>query len=586
MSKPRRRWHLLPHDPARISRLASELRLSPVIAQLLLNRGHDDRAKAVRFLDAPMTALHPPEQLPGIPKAVERILDAVKTKRQICVYGDYDVDGTTGTSILVRLLRHLGGRVRYHLPLRLEEGYGLNVDALRRLAEEEVAMVITVDCGITSVEEALEAKRLGVELIVTDHHEAKETYPDADVVVHPRLPGGEYPFGYLSGSAVAFKLAWALAQGSCEGDRVTAELRELLLDFVVLGSLGVVADVVPLVDENRILVRYALERLRTKPSVGLRALLERCKLSEASKLRAEDIGFRLGPRLNAAGRLGSARTVVELLTTRDPAIADKAAQNLEQQNANRKAIEQRIIEEIENELEGRSVEDEPALVLAGDDWHPGVIGIVAGRMADRYARPSLVIAIREGAPAVGSARTIPGFALHTALKACESELVSHGGHAGAAGFKVDPLNIDAFRAKFTAYTAEHFPERVPPAPKLTIDAEVPLSSVTMGLLRDLDRLEPYGEGNPKPVFLAGPLDLAGDPRKMGQGEKHMSFKVKQGQTSLRAVAFGMGERYEELISGGGSVCVVFTPKLNEWNGHKSVVLEVIDFQPGPVADLE
>jgi single-stranded-DNA-specific exonuclease len=585
---PARAWRLLPHDPAAVARLAGTLGVAPVVAHLLLNRNLDEADAARRFLDAPLSGLHPPELLPGAAEAAGRLYDAVRAGRRICVYGDYDVDGTTGTAILLLGLRLLGAEPDFHVPHRLEEGYGLNSEALRKIAADGNKVVVTVDCGIGSLAEAELARELGVELIVTDHHEPRERRPDAAVVVHPRLPPGVYPFGGLSGSGVAFKVAWKLAQLASGGPKVTARFRDYLLDSVALATLGTVADVVPLHDENRIFVRHGLARLRQAPSAGLQALIEAAGLQSASSLRASDISFKLAPRLNAVGRLGCARLVVELLTTASPQRALDHARYLEEQNQQRQSIERRMVAQAREMVEAEGHAASPALVLASGEWHGGVIGIVAGRLAEQYARPVLMIALRQDGAGLpvgsGSGRSVPGFALHEALKACGDCLISHGGHRAAAGFRLRADAIDAFRERFCDYAARHFPDG-PPAPRLTLDAEVPLSALTMGLIKELDRLEPYGSENGRPLFLAGGLKLVGDPRRMGGGERHMSFRVSQGDTVMRAVAFGMGDRFDELMSAGGSCCLAFTPKINEWQGYRSVELEVADFQPGPRAAL-
>lgn len=584
-------WHLAGHDPQAVARLASAVGCSPLVAQLLRNRGLDVPEQARRFLESPLTGLHPPELLPGVTQAVDRILLAVQAGKRICVYGDYDVDGVSGTAILLQGLRLLRAQVELYVPHRLEEGYGLNCDALRQIARNGAAMVITVDCGIASIAEAEEARRLGLELIITDHHEFKERLPDATVLVHPRLPGTSYPFGRLSGSAVAFKLAWALAQRDCGGTKVTPRFREYLMDSVALASLGVVADVVPLHDENRILVRHGLNRLRQAPSPGMRALCESAGLKPGAELRASDVGYKLAPRLNAAGRLGSARRVVELLTTTQAEEANDLARSLEGENQRRQEMERHMVAQARRLVEEADLARDPALVLAHSDWHPGIIGIVAGRMADLYGRPALMIALpsplrpkreREGELpdlGLGSGRSIPGFPLNEALQACNDLLIGHGGHPMAAGFRLQPDRIAAFRDRFCEFTARHFPGGLP-APTLILDAETPLSALTLGLLAELDRLEPYGAENRRPLFLAGPLEIQGEPRKVGQGERHLSFRVRQGGTVLKAIAFGMAERLGELMSAGGKCCLAFTPKLNEWMGQRSVDLEVADFQAG------
>jgi single-stranded-DNA-specific exonuclease len=581
-------WRLLPHDPAAVQRLAGVLGVPAIVAQLLLNRGLAEEELARRFLDAPLAGLHPPDLLPGVAAAADRILAAARAGRRICVYGDYDVDGVTGTAILVHCLRLLGAQADIYVPHRLEEGYGLNSEALRQIAASGATLVVTVDCGIASLAEAAEAKRLRLELIVTDHHEMRATLPEADVLVHPRLPGTQYPFGWLSGAAVAFKLAWALAQRHCGGEKVTPRFKEYLLDAVALAALGVVADVVPLHDENRILVRYGLTRLRQAPVPGLKALLEVAGIAAGAELRAGDIGYRLAPRLNAAGRLGCARLVVDLLTTTRPEQAADLARFLEDQNQKRQTLERRLLSEARQQIEETGRDGDHALVLAGGGWHAGIIGIVASRLVDLYGRPALMIALPGGrgaeGPAVGSGRSVPGFALHEALQACGDLLEGHGGHQAAAGFRIRPDNIDAFRDRFCDYSARCFPGGLP-LPSLVVDAEAPLSAFTVALVRDLDRLEPYGADNRRPLFLAGNLQVVGEPRKVGQGERHLSFRVRQGTTGLRAIAFGLAERVEELLSAGGVCSLVFTPKLNEWQGRKSVDLEVADFQPGPRARL-
>jgi single-stranded-DNA-specific exonuclease len=581
-------WHLLPHEPTAVGRLARALDVSAIVAQLLLNRNVCVPEQAKRFLEAPLTGLHPPELLPGAAEAAQRLFEAARSGRRICVYGDYDVDGTTGTAILLQGLRLLGAEPDFYVPHRLEEGYGLNPEALRQIADSGARVVVTVDCGVASLREAEVARDLGLELIVTDHHEPKERRPDAAVVVHPRLPPGAYPFGGLSGSGVAFKLAWKLAQLGSGSDKVTPRFRDYLLDAVVLASLGTIADVVPLHDENRIFVRAGLNRLRQAPSLGLKALIEAAGLRTGAELRASDVAFKLAPRLNAAGRLGCARLVVELLTTTSPQRALDQARFLEQQNSERQTIERHMVKQA-RDLAERDFAAAPALVLASPDWHGGVIGIVAGRLAEQYARPVLMIAVRPadngGLPVGhGSGRSVPGFALHEALKACGDCLISHGGHHSAAGFKVRADAIDTFRERFCAYTASQFPEG-PPGPRLVLDAELPLSALTMGLLKEIDRLEPYGSENNRPIFLAGDLEIQGQPRRMGGGERHMSFRVRQNGTTLRAVAFGMGDRFDELLSDGGRCCLAFTPKINEWQGYTSVELEVVDFRPGSRAPL-
>jgi single-stranded-DNA-specific exonuclease len=585
MPSTSKQWRLLPHDAAVIDSLSRALNLSPIVAQLLHNRAVRAPEAARRFLTAPLTGLYEPERLPGVPAAAERLLAAARDKRRICIYGDYDVDGVTGTAILLNLLQLLGASVEYYVPHRLEEGYGLNCEALRKLREDGVQLVVTVDCGIGSALEAEEARRLGLELIITDHHEPKSQLPAANVLVHPRLAndGAAYGFGQLSGSGVAFKLAWALCKRHCGSAKVTPQFREYLLDAVTLAALGTVADVVPLHDENRIFVRYGLSRLRQHPSVGLKALMERAGLAGKTALEAADIAFILAPRLNAAGRLGTARLAVELLTTRAPERAKHIADYLEDQNQQRQTLERRILTEAREQAEARN--GAPALVLASRDWHPGLVGIVASRLVDLYSRPVLMIALREeDAPGQGSGRSIPGLRLHETLQECGEDLLSHGGHAAAAGFRIDPPRVESFRQHFCDAVQRRLgPELSPLA--LTLDAEVPLAALTPGLVNALAHLEPYGAGNPQPLFLAGGLQVVGEPRRLGGGQRHLAFRVRQAGRDFRAIGFGMGDRLEELMCGGGHCCLAFRPRISEWQGYRYIELEARDFQPGPVAQL-
>ena len=601
MARVEKVWRLLPQNPDAANRLAGSLRVSPVVAQLLLNRGVSQADAARRFLDGTLSGLHAPAALPDVPGAAERLFRAVVEKRRICVYGDYDVDGVTGTAILVTLLGKLGGLVEFHVPHRLSEGYGLNSARLRELAASGVSVVVSVDCGISSIEEAEEAKAAGLELIVTDHHEMKTAadgsviLPCAAAIVHPRLPGSTYPFGDLSGAGVALKLAWEVARKASGGEKTSPELREFLLDAVGLAALGLVADVVPLQDENRLLVKHGLARIAEKPSVGLRALLDaalgRPEPGQGRKpVTAEDVGFRLGPRLNAAGRLQCARMVVDLLTTTNTGKAQQLAAYLEDLNGQRQTLERKITQQAKDMIDTDGLGMAPGLVISSPDWnegHQGVVGIVAGRLAETYGRPALVIATRTDEDiAVGSGRSVPGFPLHLALKACEAHLIGHGGHAAAAGFKLRPANIPALREAFAAYAADHFPAEGPPAPRVTLDAEVPLGAITWGLLRDIDRLEPYGAQNPKPRFLAAGLKAEGV-RLIGKGEvqKHMDFRVVQGDTSFRAVAWNMADRMDELLAAGGDCCLAFTPKVNEFRGYKKIELQVTDLKAGKSVQL-
>lgn len=580
-----RKWTFHPHDEAGIRRLGGQLRVSPLLAQVLLARGYNDAAAAKSFLDPRLVDLHDPSQLPGIDLAADLIVDAVKAKRRITIYGDYDVDGVTGTSILWHCLQLSGATVDYYIPCRMEEGYGLNKAALQQLHEEDPKrLVVSVDCGIASVEEAKLARSLDLDLIITDHHHIGTALPDALVLVHPRLPGSEYPFGELCGAGVAFKLAWAICQRLGDGRKASPRMREYLKQAVGLAALGTVADVVPLRGENRIIVRYGLSSLREQSSIGMKALMKVAGLMDKPELRGDDIGFSLGPRINAAGRLGQARLAVELLTTENSERATKLAEYLDTLNDNRKTVERRIFRQAKEMVaENPDWDSHKTLVLAHHDWHPGVIGIVASRMTEEFEKPTVLISLRDDGTGTGSGRSFAGFDLYEGLSSCRSHVISFGGHKAAAGVKLKASAIEAMRNTLAEWAAQNF-HPTEDDTELRIDAEVMLAEVDMRSVRELERLGPFGQENPQPRFVASRVELAEPPRTMGEGSQHLSIKVKQHRTVLRAIAFGRGEWADELAAIKGPISISFAPVINSYNGFESVQLQLIDWKPAATAE--
>lgn len=571
------RWRLRPDDPAKAQELSRRSGLSPLVAQLLLNRGIDDPGRAVAFLSARMGSLYDPELLPGAIEAAERIVAAARSGRRIIVYGDYDVDGVCGTSILWTCLKLAGARdPGYYIPHRVEEGYGVNAEALRRLAgENPSALIVTVDCGISAIREAALARELGVELIVTDHHTIGAALPAADVIVHPRRPDGGYPSADLCGAGVAFKLAWQVCKSFGDGKRASPHLRDFLTRALGLVALATIADVVPLSDENRILVRHGLNGINKEPSPGLRALMEVSGCLPTKKLNTGTIGFVLAPRINAAGRLERAMMAVEMLTTDDPLRAQQIALELDRCNARRQQIERKIQDEARAMIEAAGgVADRRSIVLASPGWHPGVIGIVAGRLAELYHRPTVILA-QGDTVAQGSARSIAGFDLYAALEDCAAPLLTFGGHSAAAGLKLARDDVGVFAQLFEercreGLSAEQL-ERV-----MMIDAEVLLGSLSLRVVEEMDRLEPYGIGNPKPLLLAGRVEVVGQPRVVGGQRNHLQFRVRQGDVVVKAIGWNLAERGKTL--GPGTPCsLVFHPSINEWNNHREVQLEIKDF---------
>lgn len=575
-----RPWLFRPHDPAAINQLSRELRLSPLVAQVLIARDLAQASEARAFLNAELTDLFDPSQLPGVDQAAERIVAAIRDKRRITIYGDYDVDGVTATSVLWHCLSLAGATVDYYIPCRMEEGYGLNSEAIRQLHKEDPGrLLISVDCGIASVDEAAVAQSLGLELIITDHHHIGSELPAASCLVHPRLPGENYAFGDLCGVGVAFKLAWAVCQRLGDGRKASPQMREFLKSAVGLTAIGTVADVVPLMNENRVIVRYGLRSIKDNPSLGLKALMTISKLDEKPQLTAEDIGFGLAPRINAAGRLGQARLAVELLTTSNPERATSLAEYVDQLNNNRKTVERRIFKSAKEVVDKNPEwEAHPTLVLADHEWHPGVIGIVASRVAEHYEKPTILIALREDGTGQGSGRSWAGFDLYSGIAACQECLLGFGGHKAAAGVRIDAGRVDEFRTSLANWSSTNFsPQEADLA--LHVDAEVLLSEVTRRAVEELNYLGPFGEANPVPRFAATNVELVEPPRTMGEGDRHLSIRIRQHKTVMRAVAFGRGEWAEEIAAVNGRLSVIFAPVINSFRGFESVELRLIDWKP-------
>jgi single-stranded-DNA-specific exonuclease len=571
------RWRIKPHDPAGIERLSRGAGISPLVAQLLINRGINDPNRARAFLDARLGDLHDPELLPGAVEAAERIVRAIRDDRKIVIYGDYDVDGVCGTSILWGCLRLAGAtQVEYYIPHRVEEGYGLNGEALRRLSVDRKAeLIITVDCGISAVPEAELARELGIELIVTDHHTIGFALPRAAAIVHPRLPGGHEAGADLCGAAVAFKLAWQVCKSFGDGKRASPQLREFLKRSIGLVALATIADMVPLSDENRVMVRHGLSGIASGSSSGLKALMEVSGSLDKKRLTTGMVGFGLAPRINAAGRLEQAMMAVEMLTTDDPLRAREIALLLDGFNKRRQEVERQIFDEAQEMIKAEGgLGERRAIVLGRANWHAGVIGIVAGRLAEAFHRPTVIIALGEEI-AQGSARSIPGFDLYEALKDCSDGLIAFGGHAAAAGLKLAPDQLAAFARRFdercrNSLSVEQL-ER-----SLSIDAEIPLGVLSLAVVEEIERLEPHGISNPRPLLLANALEVVGEPRPVGERKNHLQIRVRQGDHVVKTIAWNLAEKGRD-ITPGSRLSAVFSPSINEWNNRREVQLEIKDF---------
>jgi single-stranded-DNA-specific exonuclease len=544
------RWSIAPCAPPAVAELERALGLRRPTAEVLVRRGLADPASARAFLDAGELR-HDPFALGDMTAACERIERAIAAGERICVHGDYDVDGICATALAVSTLRRHGADVAWHLPSRFEEGYGLAVETLDRLAADGMALVVTVDCGITAVEPVSRARALGVDVIITDHHRPGDELPDCPrVCTRP----SEYPFRELCGTGVAYKLAQALdaragRDGEAEGD----------LDLVALAT---VADVVPLVDENRALVRAGLRRLARTERAGLRALMASASV-DRTRVRSGDVGFRLAPRINAAGRLCHPGDALELLLTADEDRARELAGRLEDLNRERQVVEDRILREAVEEVEANSDgwRDRRAYVLSSPDWHEGVIGIVASRLVERYCRPVVLIAER-GDESKGSGRSIPAYDLHAGLSAAREHLARFGGHRAAAGLTMAADRIDALALALARHAGDALTD-ADLRPSHRIDAVVAPGEISLELADELATLEPFGLGNPTPTLLA-PAARLGDVERMGEG-RHLRASVELGGFRCRAVAFGHGAAVDRL-RGEARFDVAYTLQRNEWNG--------------------
>ncbi len=557
--------------------VATRWGMPPLVAQILHNRGLSSGDDPSAFLSPQLGDLIPPDQLPGACEAAKVIAESISRDERIVIYGDYDVDGITASAILWHVLKAAGADVTFYVPHRLEEGYGLSAASIGTLIADGAQLIISVDCGVTATEAAAEARRLGGRLIITDHHQRDETLPDA-LIVHPTV-GGTYPNEHICGAGVAFKTAWAVARELSGSERVDERFKTLLHECLAFAALGTIADVVPLIGENRIIARYGLALLTNTPFVGLRVLIESARLV-GNKVDAYDVGFRLGPRLNAAGRMGHARLAVELMTRADENRAREIALYLEEQNRSRQSTERKITKQAMEMIErdGLGGDGRRAIVLAHEDWHAGVIGIVASRIVDRYHRPTIVISLANGT-GQGSGRSVKHFDLAATLAKCKEHLIANGGHAMAAGLKVESASVPAFTEMFTEF-ANNTLTAADLRAKLRIDAEVELAEMDLPTIEALLGLGPFGIGNPSPRLATGWLDLVDEPRCVGRGNAHVQVRFSDGRSSLKAIAFGKADMVEPLKK-HRKCRVAFKPLINDFNGRRTVEMDVLDFQfPG------
>ncbi len=554
------RWNLLPLVPD--EHLAKTSGFSPLIAQLLYNRGLTEPSQLESFLTGDKRLSGDPSLLPDIQLAVARIYRALLSGENIAIYGDFDADGITGTALLVQGLSSLGGRVIPYIPHRLTEGYGLNIAALENLHRQGISLVITVDCGITALAEVKRANRLGLDIIVTDHHSPLPEIPPAIAIINPKRADSYYPFSELTGAGVALKLLQALLQGIGKEEQLNG-----LMD---LAALGTVADMAPLAGENRYLVKEGLKLINATPRLGIREILSQAGVSPGS-LDAESISWIIAPRLNAAGRLAHAMTSYKLLMTDSPQEARSLAIDLEEKNAERQRLTSKVLIKAREQILAQGIS--PLLVAAGSDYPVGIAGLVASRLAEEFYRPAIVVRTGELVSS-GSCRSIPEFNIILALNQCSHLLSQFGGHSQAAGFTLPTKNLTYLQQHLARLATEQL-AGADLRPQLDIDAEVTLPDLSGDTFNTIQRLAPFGRGNPAPTFLSQRAEVV-DCRTMGSNREHLRMKLKQGGVVWDGVGFRLGGYLAEVSSHLG---IVYNLEIDRWGGEERLRLNIIDFAP-------
>lgn len=563
-----RKWNINPPKERDLQILVQKLGISPVIATLLINRGIGSPKEAINFLKCDLNDLHSPYLLKDMNKAIRRIKKAVTNEEKIMIFGDYDVDGVTGTTIMTKTIELIGGRTDYYFPNRKTEGYGLNKKAIDCAKREKINLIITVDCGIGAYKEINYAKNKGIDVIVIDHHEQIGPLPEAIAIINPKQKRCSYPYKNLAAVGVAFKVVQALI------DEYNISFDEF--SFLDMVCLGTVADIMPLDGENRIIVKNGLKQLMKTKNIGLKALIKVSGL-EGKEISPGHISFRLGPRINAAGRLASADKVMRMFQTDSEYEAKEIAYTLDEQNVRRQNIQQKILDEALSKI-GKEVnlDKEMCIVLAKKGWHPGVIGIVASKIVEIYHRPTILISI-DGGVGTGSGRSISKFHLLSALDSCKKLFVNHGGHSQAAGMKINEKNIKKLRKEINNYAKDKIAAG-DLIPSVNLDAKLNIRQVNLKLIREIDKLPPFGVGNPKPIFYSTGLNLEDDPRILK--EKHIKMELCDSTETIEAIGFDMAHFFDEIIENSEQIHVAYFPELNEWNGNKSIELNLKDMKFG------
>jgi len=554
-------------------KLSDELSVSPVLTEILVKRGIDTYDKARTFFRPSLDDLHDPYLMDGMQLAVDRIVKAIANKEKLLVYGDYDVDGTNGVALMLTFLKSVHAHVEYFIPDRIKDGYGLSIAGVERAVDRGIQLLISVDCGITAIKPIERAKELGLDVIVCDHHEPADTLPPAHAVLDPLKPGCAYPYKNLCGCSVAFKLVQALSKHPSLLSVFEASGQSLAqyLDFVTLATT---ADIVSLTGENRVLVKLGLEILNTNPRPGIHALIDTSGL-KLGNITAGQIVFVLAPRINAVGRLGDATRAVELLTSESFTTALERARIFEEENRNRRKIDEDTFLEAQELVENfLDIDNENAIILHQETWHPGVIGIVASRLVERYYRPTIMMTTVDGV-AKGSARSVAGFDIYQALKRCEDKLVQFGGHKYAAGLSVELDRLDELKEAFNEIAKELLTDELL-TPEIRVDAEIQLAEVTPKFVRVLGQFAPFGPGNMRPVFVARNVEIYGTPRIVGKN--HLKFKVRSNGQIFDAIGFNLGGFIDKLLHGRRTADLAFSLDESDFAGEAVPQLKIRDIK--------
>lgn len=554
------KWVVQPRPEQQLIReLSNRLFLPEIASAILVSRNLGEVDKAEKFLKPSLKDLFDPFLISGISKAVERVINSLTKNERIMIYGDYDVDGITSASLMFLVLNRLGANVSYYLPNRLVEGYGISEDGLQEAENRNINLLISVDCGITAVEEVDYARKKGLDCIITDHHEPGDTIPEASAIVNPKLDGETNPGFELSAVGVAYKFAQALY-------RKLGQDESQLEEHLDLVALGTAADIVPMVGENRILTKFGLDQIARTTKPGLKSLIFISGLM-GQKIGTGQVVFILAPRINAIGRLGDAEKAIKLLTTRNESQASRIARILNAENKRRKDIDEKTLNEALDQMQERiDLENDRAIVLSSRGWHQGVIGIVASRLVERFHKPTVMIAI-DGEEGKGSARSIPGFHLYDALRKCEPHLIRYGGHKYAAGLSIAPEKIDSFRKCLNEVSTEMLTED-DLIPKLNIDAELELEYITEELVDVLEKFAPFGPQNMRPVFVTYGCEIVGTPHIVGK--KHLKFRVRKGEKVIDCIGFNQGDFLNKLNYRPMIIDMAYIIEYNIWNGVKRI----------------